>query len=154
MLIHAIAERIGHITARKQAAEALKASENKFRIIADYTYDWESWHDNKGTLLWVNPAVERMTGRTMEECLAMREYPLPLIHPEDRHVFETLKVQALAGQSGNHVPFRIVREDHSASATWAAVSWNTGLGRSRDTRWIQNERQGHHRAQAGGGSAA
>jgi two-component system, cell cycle sensor histidine kinase and response regulator CckA len=115
------------ITELKQAEKARKASEHKFRIIADYTYDWEGWHDNKGTLLWVNPAVERMTGRTTEECLAMREYPLPIIHPEDRHVFETLKVQALAGKSGNDVPFRIVHKDHSASEIWAAVSWNPVL---------------------------
>ena len=33
---------------------------------------------------WVNPAVERITGYSVGECLAMPDYPLPIIVPEDR----------------------------------------------------------------------
>lgn len=112
------------VTERRRVENALASSEKKFRIIADYAYDWESWHDKQGALLWVNPAVQRITGRSAEECLAMREYPLPLIHPEDRHVFATLQAKALAGIPGNDLSFRIVREDAPEQLVWAAASWN------------------------------
>ena len=49
-----------------------------FRAIADYTYDWESWHAPDGKLLWVNAAVERMTGYRPDECLKMSDYPLAI----------------------------------------------------------------------------
>ncbi|HCY86963.1 MAG TPA: hypothetical protein DHV36_17665, partial [Desulfobacteraceae bacterium] len=47
--------------------ETLKKNQEKFRAIADYTADWESWLDPKGELLWINPAVETITGYTMAE---------------------------------------------------------------------------------------
>ena len=65
------------ITKRKQAEEAIRRSREEFRIIADYTYDWEGWHDAGGKLLWTNPAVERITGYSVEECMSMADYPRP-----------------------------------------------------------------------------
>ena len=65
-----------------EIAEIL-ANGDVFRAIADCTYDWESWHSPTGKLLWVNGAVERMTGFRPEECLAMPDYPLPLIAGRD-----------------------------------------------------------------------
>jgi hypothetical protein len=45
-------------------------SEADFRAVADCTYDWESWHGTDGRLIWVNPAVERLTGHSVAECLS------------------------------------------------------------------------------------
>ncbi len=107
--------------------QALGESEERFRAIADYTYDWESWIGPDGRPLWVNPAVERLTGWSVAECLAMPEYPLPLIHEADRpHMAEHFRA-ALAGESANDVEFRI---QHKAGHTvWAAASWQAILTR-------------------------
>ncbi|MBD3331566.1 PAS domain S-box protein, partial [candidate division GN15 bacterium] len=64
----------------------LKERECRFRAIANYTFDWEDWLDPRGNLLYVNPAVERITGYTVPECHAMPEYPLPIVHEQDRPV--------------------------------------------------------------------
>ncbi len=72
------------VTERKQTARALEDSEHRFRAIADYTNDWESWLGPDGHLLWVNPGVVKVTGYTAEECSLMPDYPLPIIHPDDR----------------------------------------------------------------------
>ena len=68
----------------------LRKNEQEFRAIADYTYDWESWFDPDGKLIWVNPAVERITGYTVEECIAMDGYPLPMIVDKERNILKSL----------------------------------------------------------------
>jgi PAS domain S-box-containing protein len=110
------------ITERKKAEEEIRKSRENFRIIADYTYDWEGWHDKEGSLLWVNPAVERITGFSVGECMNMPDFPLPLIETDDHEVWEYCLAQALKGQVGNDVPFRVRHKD--GSQYWIALSWN------------------------------
>lgn len=92
-----------------------------FREIAESTYDWESWIDPQGRALWINAAVTRITGYEVEECLAHPDYPLFLVHPEDRARLETVLVDARQGGSGNHFEFRILRKD--GALRWGAISW-------------------------------
>ena len=92
-----------------------------FRAIADYTYDWESWHAPDGRLLWVNTAVERITGYRPDECLAMSDYPLPLVAEGDRERIAEVLADALKGGSGNDVEFQLVHRN--GSTKWGAVSW-------------------------------
>lgn len=92
-----------------------------FETVANYTYDWESWLSPAGRLLWVNPAVERMTGYGVAECLAMSDYPMPLIDPCDRPAMATHLAAAARGESGNDVEFRILRKD--GAPLWGAISW-------------------------------
>ena len=91
-----------------------------FRAIADYTYDWESWHDPDGKLHWVNAAVERMTGYSPDECLKRPDYLLALVTAEDRDRISNILNDAKAGGSGNDVEFQILHRD--GSLHWAAVS--------------------------------
>lgn len=105
--------------------QLLQQSLERFRAVADYTYDWESWLDLDGSLVWVNPAVERCTGYSADECLAMVGYPLPLICQEDLEYFSKLLKGAIAGDSGNDIEFRIVTRD--GLQKWFAVSWQALL---------------------------
>src|SRR5690606_554698 len=97
------------------------SAQEVFRAVADYTYDWESWIDAEGQLVWVNPAVERITGYGVAECFRMPGYPLPLVHPEDRDAISDLMCSAAAGGSGNDFEFRIVTK--GGDPRWLAVSW-------------------------------
>jgi len=92
-----------------------------FRAIADYTYDWESWHSPDGKLLWVNAAVERMTGYSRHECLKMPDYPLALVFKSDKAKIADVLRDAVSGGSGNDVEFQLAHRD--GSMRWAAVSW-------------------------------
>jgi PAS domain S-box-containing protein len=107
------------ITDRIEAVRALRASEARFRSIAEHTYDWESWIGPHKKPLWINSSVERMTGYSVEECMGMRNYPLPLVHRQDRQRF----VAELREPQGNNLPFRIVCKDNSVRC--AAISWHT-----------------------------
>ncbi|XZE33417.1 two-component system sensor histidine kinase NtrB [Pirellulaceae bacterium SH501] len=92
-----------------------------FRFVADCTYDWESWLDLESKLVWVNPAVERLTSFTMAECLAMQTYPLEIVAPADRPAMQAILENAAQGGSGNDREFRIVKKD--GTLHWFAVSW-------------------------------
>jgi len=92
-----------------------------FRAIADYTYDWETWVGPGGEVLWVNPAVERITGYSVAECVQLPHYPLELVHQEDRAGVGQMLARARARESGNHYEFRVQRKD--GSVRWAAISW-------------------------------
>jgi PAS domain S-box-containing protein len=92
-----------------------------FRAIADYTYDWETWVGPGGEVLWVNPAVERITGYSVAECMQLDNYPLELVHEGDRAGVADLLARARASESGNHFEFRVLRKD--GGIRWAAISW-------------------------------
>lgn len=110
------------ISRRKQAEDSLRKSEEEFRAIADYGHNWESWLSPEGRPLWVNPAVERHTGYSVLECLAMPDYPLPLVHPEDREsLAEDLARSRRERQSRSDHVFRLRRKDGSQS--WMAGAW-------------------------------
>ena len=64
------------ITARKQAEAALRASEEKYRTGADFTHDWEYWPAPDGSLLYISPSCERITGYRPAE---FRNDPDPVV---------------------------------------------------------------------------
>ena len=94
-----------------------------YRIIAEYTYDWETWVDGEGKPRWVNTAVERITGYSVAECLALPDYPLALVHNDDRALVSAILRDAEGRGSGNDIEFRIVRKD--GSERWVAISWQS-----------------------------
>lgn len=100
----------------------LQDSEQRFFAISHYTYDLELWIEPGGRTIWVNPSVERMTGFTPEECLAMPGFLLGLIQAEDRPEAEKCFREALRGVSGEGYQFRMGCKD--GSNFWAAVNWH------------------------------
>jgi len=109
------------ITERKRAEEERRQSAERFRAIADYTYDWENWIGPGGKLLWVNPAVERITGYSVDECMAMPDFPAPIVAEADREAFAQQMREAVQGSSRNDFEFRVGhKKGHLA---WVAASW-------------------------------
>lgn len=101
--------------------QQLQESEARFHAIADYTHDIEFWLSSEGRLLWVNPSVERMLGYTVAECMQMQDFPLNIIHAEDRPGAETKLRAALQGGADSGYLFRASRKD--GSVFWASASW-------------------------------
>jgi PAS domain S-box-containing protein len=119
--VQSLAGTIAALVERKRFLEGLRASEERFRAIADYTYGWENWVGPDGALLWVNPAVERVSGYTQAECTAMRDFPIPLIHPDDLQMVQHHLESALLGSTGDNLECRIRRKD--GSIRWISASW-------------------------------
>jgi PAS domain S-box-containing protein len=68
------------ITRRKCAEQALRESEESYRIVAETASDAIIKIDEQSTILFVNHSVERIFGHTSEEMLGQ---PLTMIIPED-----------------------------------------------------------------------
>lgn len=106
---------------RPMAAAIAAGDDRWFRAVADNTYDWESWHRPDGILVWVNPAVERMTGYSVAECMEMLDYPLPIVVPEDRAIVANALTSAQGKTSGEGLDFR-TRNRHGQSR-WMSLAW-------------------------------
>lgn len=78
---------IHDVTERQRAEAALKESEERFRTVADFTFDWEYWVDPEGNFVYMSPSCERVTGYTREEFLQQPDLCMSLIHPDDRARF-------------------------------------------------------------------
>src|ERR1051325_2371739 len=102
------------------AADSVRPEDHWFRAVADYTNDWEGWHAPDGRLIWVNPAVERLTGYSVDECLKMPDYPIPIIHSDDRERIGGIMEGALHRTSGEHVEFRSVHKN--GETKWMSLS--------------------------------
>lgn len=107
--------------AAADAEPTLSISGEQFRAIAENTVDWENWHSPTGQLLWVNSAVQRVTGYQPSECLAMKDYPLPLVAPQHQDRIRAFLAAAIAGERGNNIEFQSLHRD--GSMRWVAVSW-------------------------------
>ena len=109
------------VSTRKRTELVARMTDQCFRAIADYTYDWEVWVGPPGRVLWTNPAAQRVTGYSIKEIMAMPDYPRSVVHEQDRDRIERAFRSALKGSTGNDVQFRIVRKD--GKVIWAEISW-------------------------------
>lgn len=110
-----------------QRIRALSESESKFHAIADYTYGWESWISPDGTLIWVNPSVERVTGYTPDECMKMANFPHCLAVAEDFERASLSCMAALQGSSkGEYFEFQLRRKN--GLVIWLVVFWQAIYG--------------------------
>jgi len=101
------------ITIRKQAEDALRESEEKYRTVANFTYDWEAWRAPDGAYLYISPSCERISGYTAAEFMNNSNFILQITHPDDRQkIIEHHKAIAHHAQKENvHLDFRIITPD-------------------------------------------
>lgn len=126
---------LADIAEHKREEEALRKSEEKLRSIADYMVNWEVWFGVDGKVLWVSPAVERISGYSPAEILAMPDFIATMIAEEDRDRVRVTLQEALCGSTGEGLEIRLVPKN--GSKLWLDVSWQPVFdaeGRSLGTR--------------------
>jgi PAS domain S-box-containing protein len=79
-----LAHFIIQVVETKRKEKNLLESENKFRTVADYMYDWEYWTSPQAKLLFVSPSSKRLTGYTAEEFIANPKLLYEIVHPDDK----------------------------------------------------------------------
>ena len=66
----------------------LRASEEKYRVVADFTYDWETWIGLDHQFIYISPSCQRITGYTADEFINDFSLYGRIVHPDDREIFE------------------------------------------------------------------
>jgi PAS domain S-box-containing protein len=100
------------ITERKQAENALKASEKYFKEITENSSDIIIIMDKNGDIKYCSPSIERFTGYKPEELIGKSS--LTLIHPDDKkRAVGDFGKAILARDSAIPNAFRIVHKDGS-----------------------------------------
>lgn len=72
----------------RRTQEALKIAEQKYRTVADYTYDWEYWQNPDGSIHWVSPSSKRVSGYGRKEIINNPSLIFDMIITDDRKVWE------------------------------------------------------------------
>ena|GEM_PF-716009 len=64
--------------------KALLDSEEAYRTVANFTFDWEYWRAPDRNLRYVSPSCERHTGYSSEEFIQDPSLMTKIVHPDDR----------------------------------------------------------------------
>lgn len=100
------------ITQQFQVEQALMASEERYRTVADYTHDWGYWLSPDGELQYMSPSCEQITGYTPGEFLRDPKLLDTLVLLEDQSALVAHHVLAQGQRNVQHnVDFRIRRKD-------------------------------------------
>lgn len=113
-LVATLADFIWDIVKQKQAVDSLRKSEEKFRTLVDWTYDWEKWLDPQGHIVYVSPSCERITGYSPEDFITNTDLLIRIVHPDDRHYYEEHhRVVHDESAAAMNIEYRIIARDGS-----------------------------------------
>jgi PAS domain S-box-containing protein len=89
----------------------LEEADFAYRIVTDYTYDWEYWVNPDDTIRYMSSSVERITGYTNQQFIDNPPLRWEIIVPEDRDIWDRHYAEERQDPSFYEVQFRIRRKD-------------------------------------------
>jgi len=101
------------ITESRQVQEEIQKTEEKYRTIANYTYDWEEWIGPDGQYIYVSPSCERITGYRADEFQQDPKLVINICHQDDKGLLNDHFQEVLNARSEEcRMEFRIHTRDH------------------------------------------
>jgi diguanylate cyclase (GGDEF)-like protein/PAS domain S-box-containing protein len=106
-----VIEYVRNITERKVAEEALRANEERFRTVADFTYDWEYWQGIDNRMIYVSPSCKRIAGYSFKEFIDDPELINKIVFSDDKALLHDKVMDAVDKCIKLETDFRIVDKD-------------------------------------------
>lgn len=110
--------------------EALRESRERYRVIAEFSSDWEYWIGPDGRYRYVSPACTRLTGYSSAAFVADADLFGRLLHPDDRHLWEQHLEAHLADESGGIPPLELRIRHLDGHVHWIEHSCTPVFGES------------------------
>jgi len=76
---------------RAKHKNELLQSEQRFRLFAEMTYNWEEWINPDGSYKYISPSCKRITGFEPKDFMDNTNLFLSIIHPSDMPILEEHK---------------------------------------------------------------
>jgi PAS domain S-box-containing protein len=134
------------IANHERTAELLSKSEEKFRLIADFTYDWEYWISPNREFIYVSPGCERITGYKPEEFMANPNLLISISHPDSRDTVAKHLFKDVLSQEVKQLDFRLINKNgeerwvaHICQAVFGADG--SFLGRRASSRDVTDQKR-------------
>lgn len=96
---------------RLRAEQRVLAAELKYRTVADHTFDWEYWQKPDGSLPYVSPSCERISGYRAEDFMKMPSLLQQIIVNEDKKIWTDHRCTTRDEPKSAEIQFRIHRQD-------------------------------------------
>ena len=112
MSINTLQERsMEDVVRRKQHEELLVQAEAKYHTLAEFTYDWEYWLNMDGSLQYVSPSCERISGYSTRDFMGNPSLLENIILPEDRDLWVRHLHESSQDLKPRELQFRIKTKD-------------------------------------------
>ncbi len=103
------------LTEQKKTEEALRKNERRYRIVADFSFDWEYWIGPDGKFKYISPSCITATGYSPDEFASNPGLLNAIVHEDDKEVFsERTGYIDWKTTTADILDFRIVARDGSA----------------------------------------
>ena len=89
----------------------LREAELRYRIVAEYNYDWEYWENPDGSMNYISPSCKRITGYEAKEFMERSSLVAEIVLPEDRGIWENHHPHTPKNIDDHRIQFRIRRRD-------------------------------------------
>jgi len=109
------------ITERKRVEEALRRSEEQYRLITENTRDLICMLDQEGNFVYISPSIREMLGYAPEELI--RSNVFSLIHPDDQKTVAKTFQRALFNNGGRTIEFRARHQNGEWCILESVWSW-------------------------------
>jgi PAS domain S-box-containing protein len=137
------------VTERREAEEALRTSEERYRLLVENLNDVIFVLDTHGHITYISQRIETLTGFTPGEIVG--EHFSTFVHPDDRTGLEGSLEMALAGKANDHT-FRILTKQGKDTRVRASSKVHMEEGKVVSITGIMTEWT-EHRAPREGKSA-
>jgi len=114
-LLDAVAAHIEGFLGRRYDERRLRETRERYRVLAEFSSEWEYWLGPHGRYLYVSPACERITGYAAAAFESDSSLLFRLIHPDDRTLWEAkrARLEFDHGATQDGFEFRLLARDGS-----------------------------------------